>query len=657
MTTASLTKHAHDPGDPQVASHCPFCGSGAIVGRSDGTIACDMCGMNFLIRVQPAYPGMPQAPGEGMAPTDVAGDMGMGLQAPPGDELAPGQEELGPDGEPLEPGDELEDGEEGAEDEGGPPWAEESDGEDEAEEEGPPPPKSKKKSSRRTADFRQVGPVASDDLQAHLMSHHGWSAEDLRDAMAGNSGPWEEANLANHHDWDHSEYTPAMIPGSSRVLPGGVIPHMHSGQYDRYGPERLLPYSLSVKAPPRTYLTLSGARLTEDAYVRHLACLHSGNSPQVLAKLRSQAALQMIIAAKTAASPVALAPLGHEDICERCGAPALVRTQLPSGHALDWCGHHYREHAGALREMGATLAEDRRTSQTALAARRYLGSLVKMADWGQRHYEDFAALISRHPLRERLADTFSHSLVGSNPNSAWAYNPQRFRDAASQENYQARRTRGRPNYTEQHYRHVAHTLNSMGLEPDQLRDVATHFGSHFQQLNPRFKPSTFYRAALTGGPARHPERTDQGAWEQRPSRGMPGYRRPPRGYEIEDYERGGPNPYRAAEPHIEDYHELAGHLRERHDSPLEGLRHSSWADLQDQHAEYHEPGGGADHLHEPYRRPEQQVPGHYRQPGRHHYETSPTDPSQWDEPYSMHYGPGDEDRPIDPVFGAARPKG
>src|SRR6516162_2077592 len=333
MTTASLTKHAHDPGDPQVASHCPFCGSGAIVGRSDGTIACDMCGMNFLIRVQPAYPGMPQAPGEGMAPTDVAGDMGMGLQAPPGDELAPGQEELGPDGEPLEPGDELEPGEEGAEDEGGPPWAEESDGEDEAEEEGPPPPKSKKKSSRRTADFRQVGPVASDDLQAHLMSHHGWSAEDLRDAMAGNSGPWEEANLANHHDWDHSEYTPAMIPGSSRVLPGGVIPHMHSGQYDRYGPERLLPYSLSVKAPPRTYLTLSGARLTEDAYVRHLACLHSGNSPQVLAKLRSQAALQMIIAAKTAASPVALAPLGHEDICEPWGAPSCPRVTPWTGAA------------------------------------------------------------------------------------------------------------------------------------------------------------------------------------------------------------------------------------------------------------------------------------------------------------------------------------
>ena len=50
-----IVRIAHDPGDPQITSHCPFCGSGQIVGRSDGTIGCDFCGMNYIVRVQPAF--------------------------------------------------------------------------------------------------------------------------------------------------------------------------------------------------------------------------------------------------------------------------------------------------------------------------------------------------------------------------------------------------------------------------------------------------------------------------------------------------------------------------------------------------------------------------------------------------------------------------
>jgi len=111
---------AHDPGDPLVTSHCPFCGSGQVVGRSDGTIGCDFCGQNYIVRVQPAFPGMPQMPMGPGAPSDTGPDGGLldpamvgpdGMPAdgegpPPGDAAAEGGPEgIPPDGEELPPGD------------------------------------------------------------------------------------------------------------------------------------------------------------------------------------------------------------------------------------------------------------------------------------------------------------------------------------------------------------------------------------------------------------------------------------------------------------------------------------------------------------------------------------------------------------------------
>lgn len=179
-------KIAHDPGDPQLCSHCPFCGSGQITGRSDGGIDCAFCGMSFLVRVQPAFPGMPQAPGMG-APTDIGPDMppelpGMG----PAGELPPGAEDEG-----LPPG--ADDGE------GAPPFGD--DGGDEEDEEAP---------------------------------EDGGEDEDGED------------------DDDASPF--AKKKGSRRL-----------------------------------YRTLAGDQLSEQQYVRHLAVLHSGASPAVLAQLRREA--------------------------------------------------------------------------------------------------------------------------------------------------------------------------------------------------------------------------------------------------------------------------------------------------------------------------------------------------------------------------------
>jgi hypothetical protein len=130
------TRVAHDPGDPLITSHCPFCGSGQVVGRSDGTIGCDFCGQNYIVRVQPAFPGMPQMPNGPGAPSDVGPDGGLvdpGMVGPDGmpvdggmpPDMPPG---AGEDGEAPPPGD-------GEDEEEGPPVDAAGEGES-----GPPPP-------------------------------------------------------------------------------------------------------------------------------------------------------------------------------------------------------------------------------------------------------------------------------------------------------------------------------------------------------------------------------------------------------------------------------------------------------------------------------------------------------------------------------------
>lgn len=183
---------AHDPGDPLITSHCPFCGSGQVAGRSDGTISCDFCGQVYIVRVQPAFPGMPQMPGEGGAPSDIGPDGGV---LPP--------DAIGPDGLPMGgedpmamgeedaegfPGDEA-DEEEGEDPEGfsGPP-----EGEDDGDEGPPPPPKKdKSKSKKGVRTYRGLGgEVLTEDqyvrhLAAGLSGGHPAVLAALREAARG----------------------------------------------------------------------------------------------------------------------------------------------------------------------------------------------------------------------------------------------------------------------------------------------------------------------------------------------------------------------------------------------------------------------------------------------------------------------------------------
>lgn len=139
------------------------CGSGQVVGRSDGTIGCDFCGQAYIVRVQPAFPGMPQMPNGPGAPSDVGPD-GM---------VDPGM--IGPDGMPMDggppPG-------EGDPDGNGPPGAPSGDDgddapaggdgkEDDSDSGGPPKGKSKKKGARVYRGVRGQ-PLTEEQLIRHV---------------------------------------------------------------------------------------------------------------------------------------------------------------------------------------------------------------------------------------------------------------------------------------------------------------------------------------------------------------------------------------------------------------------------------------------------------------------------------------------------------
>lgn len=94
-------KIAHDSGDGETIYHCPFCGSGQVIARSDGTVECEFCHTAFTVQVQPEMPAFPQTI-NGM-PVDVPGMPGqVGEDATgqplPSDGALPGEEDQNPFG-------------------------------------------------------------------------------------------------------------------------------------------------------------------------------------------------------------------------------------------------------------------------------------------------------------------------------------------------------------------------------------------------------------------------------------------------------------------------------------------------------------------------------------------------------------------------------
>jgi hypothetical protein len=65
-TSASLdapvmVRIAHVSGNTIDVLHCPFCGSGSVTARSDGSIECGFCTASFTVQVQPQYAAFPMS--------------------------------------------------------------------------------------------------------------------------------------------------------------------------------------------------------------------------------------------------------------------------------------------------------------------------------------------------------------------------------------------------------------------------------------------------------------------------------------------------------------------------------------------------------------------------------------------------------------------
>lgn len=133
---------AHDSGDGETIFHCPFCGSGQVIARSDGTTECEFCTTAFTVQVQPEMPAFPQTI-DGV-PVDVPGmpNGGANANVPPGSAPPggpPGADPNDPDasGDPDAAGgnpfasasdDDSSDGDDGSDSSGGgqPPWMKKS---------------------------------------------------------------------------------------------------------------------------------------------------------------------------------------------------------------------------------------------------------------------------------------------------------------------------------------------------------------------------------------------------------------------------------------------------------------------------------------------------------------------------------------------------
>lgn len=123
----AMRKQAHDATENQDLRHCPFCGSGKIIGRADGSVECEFCHNYFTVQVQPQYPNFPQTiNGQGTPPPGMPGQ----VEQPSVEGGAPGDEEGG-----FPPGDEDEEGIPSDLDEGGDDVTEE----DSAAEDSAPP--------------------------------------------------------------------------------------------------------------------------------------------------------------------------------------------------------------------------------------------------------------------------------------------------------------------------------------------------------------------------------------------------------------------------------------------------------------------------------------------------------------------------------------
>jgi hypothetical protein len=92
----STYHESHGFSQDDVCRHCFACGSGDVIGRSDGSISCEFCGKIFTIQVQPEFSEMPQNVGGQQMGIDGSPDDDGGASSIP--ESGPGMQDPGASG-------------------------------------------------------------------------------------------------------------------------------------------------------------------------------------------------------------------------------------------------------------------------------------------------------------------------------------------------------------------------------------------------------------------------------------------------------------------------------------------------------------------------------------------------------------------------------
>jgi len=89
-----------------------------------------------------------------------------------------------------------------------------------------------------------------------------------------------------------------------------------------------------------------------------------GPRQETLSDVSPQEALNIpgVVPGPTFATTDGIPPLGPKDHCDAClyrGTPAAVAVRLKAGGRLDFCGHHYDQHAAALAPLVSGIRDER----------------------------------------------------------------------------------------------------------------------------------------------------------------------------------------------------------------------------------------------------------------------------------------------------------
>jgi ribosomal protein S27AE len=195
----------HVSGNSIDVLHCPFCGSGAVIARSDGTIECGFCTSVFTVQVQPQYAAFPQTangmpypwpgqpdPGSVVAP---GGDMPLpgdpmgagGLGGAPAD-IAPDVDDNAPpwaqdDADETDADDDTGEEEDGSEDDSAPPFAKpKGDGSGKAKVKG----KDKPPFGKRSFLNSRGAELSAEDYMRHLAILHARDPREMAETIKEN---------------------------------------------------------------------------------------------------------------------------------------------------------------------------------------------------------------------------------------------------------------------------------------------------------------------------------------------------------------------------------------------------------------------------------------------------------------------------------------